>query len=81
MEILVISEESKRYNLLKLFKLDTQEKINRINKNLRKLTIEQIKKRRSLKVVRREKRLIISRMFFNRKLKILEEKINKLISK
>lgn len=81
MEILVISEESKRYNLLKLFKLDTQEKINRINKNLRKLTIEQIKERRSSKVVRREKRLIISRMFFNRKLKILEEKINKLISK
>lgn len=81
MEILVISEESKRYNLLKLFKLDTPEKINRINKNLRKLTIEQIKERRSSKVVRREKRLIISRMFFNRKLKILEEKINKLISK
>lgn len=75
MEISVISDESKSYNSHKLFKSDTQEKIDEINKYLRRITIDQIKKQRTLKIVRKEKKLVISRMFFNRKLKILDKKI------
>lgn len=69
---------SRIFNLLQLLKSDAQNKIKITNEELNELTEKQEKSPRTLTIVRKEKQLVSSRMFFRKKINILEFRIQKL---
>lgn len=72
----IAQKRSRIFNILKLLKSDTKDKIEAINKCI---VILKVIRSNNARIIKKKKRLYTERTFFYKKLKVIEDRIDKIV--